>query len=39
MDNITVPTDVSISYPKMENSPVHAQKVTNSEQTNDHVKM
>ena len=39
MDNITVHTDVSISYPKMENSLVLVQKDTNSELTNDHVKM
>ena len=39
MDNITVHTDASISYPKMENSLVLVQKDTNSELTNDHVKM
>ena len=39
MDNITVHTDASISYPKMENSLVHVQRDTNSEQTNDLVKM
>ena len=39
MDNITVHTDASISYPKMENSLVHVQRDINSEQTNDLVKM
>ena len=39
MDNITVHTDVSISYPKMENSLALVQKDTHSEQTNDHAKM
>ena len=39
MDNITVHTDASISYQKMENSLVHVQRDTNSEQTNDLVKM
>ena len=39
MDNTTVHTDASISYPKMENSLVHVQRDTNSEQTNDLVKM
>ena len=39
MDNITVHTDASISYPKMENSLVLVQRDTNSEQTNDLVKM
>ena len=39
MDNITVHTDVSISYPKMENSLALVQKDTNSEQTKDHAKM
>ena len=39
MDNITVHTDASISYLKMENSLVLVQRDINSEQTNDLVKM
>lgn len=39
MDNITVHTDASISYQKMENSLVLVQRDTNSEQTNDLAKM
>ena len=39
MDNTTVHTDVSINYQKMENFLVLVQRDTNSEQTNDHVKM